>query len=950
MELTRDIYDRLKDSISLANSNEDYEFECVFSNKHTINKEIFNNMIMYLQQHNTYQLEESTDKDSLDISLLNTYYRVSINGKANKDDYCNTNVLSQFDLIEKKKTAVDNISMSEYDIYFKMKNEVSIDPSADFMESFQYSSKFFRSKRRYSFVHESKLFRIDLTVVKSSKNEAKTVKDSKLLSALDTYEVEIEYLNKNVDSKNEKVEDTIQMFFNVIETLKKIIDDTDNVMTKSQKELTICSYLSLVNPKVFDECNNDKMEFIRKVVMKKPKSYFLSYQPVTLEQTNLLESELGKLSIQEGYSVTEKADGERMLLYVNNQNDVYLIDSRLNVRMTGTKHSVPNTLLDGEYIRKSKFNKVMKQFMIFDVYFMNKKDVRNEKLVPIRTTKMEEFSKLHTSNKLKVKAKTYHYGDDIFKLSKKVYNPDKYDYHIDGLIYTPTELGVGVYYKGQDADKNTFGSTWINVMKWKPPEENSIDMLTTYGNDIFVKDVGRCKLCSLQTAYKTNTDELIDPIKVLTHKDIYNKSGYVPKMFVEVYIPINDDDKKPRTKLGEYIYNDTIVEYIYDNTKPEKLSWIPYRVRHDKTELYQTSKNILNTANTYTTAMNVWRSIQNPVTLDMITGIKKLKRSDVIENNVYYARNVNRSKILSKQMLSFHNIGIKSKLYELFKNKKYNLLEIACGKAGDLNKWIDNRYTFVLGIDIKLDNIMNSYDGAYKRYHQSLINSENKLKALFLQKDIVKPWIETDEIEHGTLKELYDIAWGNVKQSAISSTSLIKFNNVMKNKFDVVSCQFAIHYMFESHEKLDVFCSNLDKIMKVGSYFMGTCLNGKLVNEFFAKTPNGRKTGSINDNVVWMLKREYEEYQEKDTGNKISVYLESINRVYDEYLVDFDLLIEKLSKYDIEPLRQEDLKELHLNSSIDTFDKWYNDTDFPMNPVLKEYSFLNSWFVFKKYK
>ena len=948
MELTREIYDRIKAGVQSANLNQDYEFECVFSN-HLLNKEVFDNIREYLQYIDIFKLDQQDDRDTLDISLMNSNYRVSIEGKNAKEEYCETGTLTDFVLMEKKPTDYTNVRLNEYNVYFKIKDENVIQPDEEFNELFSLSTKFFRSKRRFSFLHKSELFRVDMTLVRASKDLTRNVKGSGVLSANDQYEVEIEYLNTDTNRKKD-VNEVIEQLIDIIGTLLKIIDDTDNLMSNSQKELTLCGYLSMVNPKVFQDCNMEKMEYIKKIVMKKPKSFFLSYQPVTLEQTNLLEQRLGRLSIQEGYSVTEKADGERMLLYVNPNNNIYLIDSRLNVRDTGAKHKTPNCILDGEYVKESKFKTLLKQYMVFDIYFMNGKDVRDYKLSPTRITKMKEFCDNFVSSKLKIKAKTYHIGTDIFALSQKVYNKDKYDYHIDGLIYTPTELAVGTYYKEEESDKDTFGSTWMNVMKWKPPEENSIDMLTTYGKDVFVPEYGRCKLCSLQVAYKSNTDELIDPIKVLTNKEISNRTTYIAKEFKSIYLKLDGNSKKPKTMNGEYIYNNTIVEYIYDSKKPDVFSWIPYRVRYDKTELYQNTKNIFNTANTYTTAMNVWRSIQSPVTTDMITGKEKLNEGSVNVNNVYYARNVSRSKILSKPMLIFHNKGIKSRLYSLFKNKRYNLIELACGKAGDLFKWIENKYTFVLGMDDNLDNLMNSYDGAYKRYYQMNVTNKNNIKALFLQKDISKSWMDRDEIENKTMNQLYDIAWGKVKQYDIEDSKMMNYYDIMNKQFDVVSCQFAIHYMFENDERLDTFCDNLNKLMKVGSYFIGTCLDGNLVHKLLDKSVSGIRQGDINGNIVWMLQKKYDEYKEKETGNKISVYLESINRVYDEYLVDTELLKEKLKTYDIELLNDKDLKELDLTKSMDTFDKWYDANEYPFNDVLKEYSFLNTWFVFKKYK
>lgn len=945
MEITKDQNTNIERFFDNANENREYEFECVFQSN-DLNKQNFTSVIKYLTQSSKYDLVKESNRDSLDVSLLNTASRVTIADKLLIEEYCKSNTVSEFVLLEKERIAeMDNIKLPEYNVYFKMKLEREREPDEEFYAAFERNDKFFRLKQRYSFVHKSKMFRVDLTIVRKSSSLSKSMVRSGVMTSPEKYELEIEYLNEEGNNKN--VNETISVLFNIIEELKLVLDATTHLLTKTQKDLVLCDYLNLVNPKIFESCNNDVITHINTHVLRRPKSYFLSYQPVTLEQYNIVESELGKLSITEDYSVTEKADGERMLLYVDKNNKVYTIDSRLNVRFTGVKHKFANSLLDGEFVKFSKFNTILNHYMIFDIYFMKGDDVRNNKLIPTRYDKMKEFSK-NSATGFVIKAKTYHHGKDIFVLSKEVYKKEKYDYSIDGLIYTPVNLSVGAYYKGEESETNTFGRTWINVMKWKPPEENSIDMLTSYGEELFIPDVGRCVLCNLQVSYRTDSDELIDPFKVLSNRSVVNKIVFKKKTFVQVYLKIRDGGKKPKTEMNENIYNNSIVEYVYDPLEPELFCWKPYRVRYDKTELYNRTNNIMNTANSYKTAINVWKSIQNPATFDMITGTTKLDKATLVENDVYYARNVSRMKLLSKPMAVFHNMAIKKRLFSLFKNKNYTLVDLACGKAGDLYKWIENKYAFVVGFDIVLDNIMNANDGAYRRYMEAN-DKAKKLKAMFLQKDVSEHWIDTSSIQNKSMRELYDIAWGNVSRQDVTDIQMLKYYNKMDTKFDVISCQFAIHYMFETEDKLDIFCANVNKIMKVGGYLIGTCLNGALVDKLLSKSATGKRVGKIDDNVVWMLEKKYEDYEERKYGQTISVYVESINQVIDEYLVDFELLKDKLGKYNIEVLTTEDVNELGVDASIDTFEKWYDEGKYQLSQELKDYSFLNSWFIFKKY-
>lgn len=53
-------------------------------------------------------------------------------------------------------------------------------------------------------------------------------------------------------------------------------------------------------------------------------------------------------------------------------------------------------------------------------------------------------------------------------------------------------------------------------------------------------------------------------------------------------------------------------------------------------------------------------------------------------------------------------------LYAERKNKGY-LLELACGEGGDMNRWVNNDYKFVLGIDYVKYGIYNTESGAYSR-------------------------------------------------------------------------------------------------------------------------------------------------------------------------------------------------------------------------------------------
>lgn len=47
--------------------------------------------------------------------------------------------------------------------------------------------------------------------------------------------------------------------------------------------------------------------------------------------------------------------------------------------------------------------------------------------------------------------------------------------------------------------------------------------------------------------------------------------------------------------------------------------------------------------------------------------------------------------------------------------------------------------------------------------------------------------------------------------------------------FDIVSCQFSLHYLYESEERLNTFLHNVSCRMAKGGFFIGTIIDGDKV-------------------------------------------------------------------------------------------------------------------------
>jgi hypothetical protein len=961
---------------------EAYEFECKFTD--TINISAFNRVMKKLKDSEIFELEEILERDTLDVSVDGDI-RLTVNTKNAIEMYCKSpDILTDFTIMKKSK--VQNqppIYLEEYGVAFKLRSEDVIDTLNFDMVTFMNKLKHFRYKKRFSFIHKKMPLRVDMTIVKSSEIMARGFASSKVLKQPENFEIEIEFLNKLKDDST--TEEIFIAFQEVIYMILCRLKNTHNLISKSEKQDVIESYLGILQSKM--KTNKD----LDRTVKLNPKSLFLSYQPITLEIENVhtdFEKYPGVISIFNNYTVTEKADGERMLLFVNKDSKIFLINNRFEIINVGYKHtSSRNCILDGEFIRYNKASVEINKFMCFDIYFIDNKDVRKHPLIQNTTSEisreslMKEFCKKNTLTSyledtmvFSIETKRFHYSDDddIKNFKNKIkmcYVDESYVYHVDGLIFTPKRLAVGSMYNNivPDYSQREFGGTWSSVFKWKPADENSIDMLVSIQQkNIYVNNVGKCHLCNLCVAGSDgNADDEINPFDILASQVNEVSSDTSEKVFASVYLPIKNTDMFPVTNQNENIYDKTVVEFVYDKDASINFRWKPYRVRFDKTELYRSKKKnkIVGAANHISTAQNVMRSIMNPLELEMLIGTtKNVMNIKSLLDEKYYIRKANRRDLLVYPLLQFHNKGIKSKLFGLFKNmfnnanRRFRLLDVACGKGGDMDKWYDAAFEHVVGIDINLDNIVNPGDGAYVRYQRQLKDGKYRGKnvnMIFLQKDVSKPWNEFDEINDEYMKRLYELVWG-IRSPNNFLPALQKHHNIMKTKFDVVSCQFAIHYMFETETKLRNFCANLNQTLADGGYFFGTCLNGTLVKKELSNVQENKIVGKIKDNVVWTIEKGvWNDSNEVFIGDSCSVYFESIGVNHTEYLVSIEILEKYLGEYNIRPLTEIDARKLFKNSnkSFGNFNEIDLGTrDFQLSDeTLKKFSFLNMWFVFKKY-
>jgi hypothetical protein len=294
--------------------------------------------------------------------------------------------------------------------------------------------------------------------------------------------------------------------------------------------------------------------------------------------------------------------------------------------------------------------------------------VQHVNTLPI-TIGVKKFTPVYTTQLEKNDNARY----DIFKACRDVMigiHDKLYPYHTDGLIFTPTILGVGSNKILHAGPKRL--TRWEYAFKWKPPESNTIDFLvftkkSTEGRDIvsplfepgqdltLPRQLGRFKTLELAVGFDVNKHGYLNPCqdviddkfdKTANDEGSKRNDNYKPKRFYpsepydidagtcNIILQLDADGNFAMlTEEHQIMENNMIVEFKYDSTREPGWRWIPLRVRYDKTSDYKNGMKSF--GNDYTTANNNWFAIHNPVTEEMITTGQNIPMTE-LSDNVYY--------------------------------------------------------------------------------------------------------------------------------------------------------------------------------------------------------------------------------------------------------------------------------------------------------------------------
>lgn len=419
-----------------------------------------------------------------------------------------------------------------------------------------------RVKHRWSFAladqqpeHPLFPFRIDLTHVTGwiRRNDG-------VPSEISTHEIELEVINGPITSAEKQIWPAIRFILQLLQNTEfPVTADTISSVTEG-----------------FNDVFGDSIENLQNAMRRKnPRWSFNKSWRLFNVVNKPINFKMNNLEMADHLAVTDKADGERRLMYIRSDG-AYLLyppnDVMRYLRIPEGHHKgdeegyiypqraidLNGTVLDGELVLR---NDGKREYLAFDILADRGKDIRNLKF----KDRIAQMKSLLESNPINISIKQFLFPteDNFYDRVRQVLDsiPHK-PYANDGLIFNNIEEQYST----------------ATIYKWKPPEQLSIDFLI----------------------------RKIDPV----HFELYVKSDNSNEP-----VPFIGSEKYPMSgnaKIDPPVINNTpletgqIVEMVWDYHHSR---FVPLRIRHDRDQ-----------PNKLSIALDVWKDIVKPILVSTIRG------------------------------------------------------------------------------------------------------------------------------------------------------------------------------------------------------------------------------------------------------------------------------------------------------------------------------------------
>lgn len=628
------------------------------------------------------------------------------------------------------------------------------------------------------------------------------------LSLIDSFEFEIEYIGHpfNIDSA-----EILASMDNVLLSID------DSALEKRQLQEVVYRVAQKIIPKFM------LSRFVHKMGLKN-----LSNNAKELNRSQYYSEVFAQV---DNYYVTEKADGEHGFVMVEG-NKLYTISSSLETRELGDAH--PVYILDVEIVDGT--------YYVFDVLIFGGEELIHrdfEERVEFLQKIPQLSAQLGYPKLLIPKSMLRLQKSKLQETLVQVYKKNKYNYPIDGLIFTEARNSVSGRTR---ASKYASTRTW----KWKPIEDSTIDFLIREAP----KELrGKIPYISKpkHTTYilfsgirkKTFEEQKLIPIRgynSLFGKKILEKD-YFPIQFSPASNPFAHIFYSPQqldNRIGEFRYN--VAEQC----------WILNRIRDDRA--IDLEKEIY-FGNTFTVAELIWQKYSNPLNFaDLYTEPESYFA--IHDNELYKAQRIYASFVKNQSLEDIRDTEL--------------VVDLASGKGQDLRRYA----ALGIGTAVFVEKDRDALEILVER--KSTMNRAGEthaMKSLVVQADLTQAFAET-------LEKIEALKLGA--------------------QAGAVVCNLAIHYFTYSTSAVDNFVALVKSLLKKGGTFIFTCMNGADITDLFSETP--KWSYEEGGRVKYAITKKYKSDTLASTGQKISVLLPFSNTMYEEYLVNVDYVVQKFTK------------------------------------------------------
>jgi SAM-dependent methyltransferase len=564
------------------------------------------------------------------------------------------------------------------------------------------------------------------------------------------------------------------------------------------------------------------------------------------------------------YYLSDKADGERALLYINpDEDEIKLFRSQTITDLS--EHYVKKlkkpasniTILDTEVIFQKKKNSEIDKIYIFDILMLGGKSMVN---LPF-SDREKEFEKVAqwlsplTEKKIQIRLSESNYADQI----SKIYDRSTRMYPVDGLIFTPVD---GEYFN-------------MSVYKWKPPEQMTIDFLiieapkNLIGVRPYLVESGErlyFLLCgiryqifkSIGLEYFPGYREVFEELKI-NLRDNYFPIQFAPSKNPLVYIWKDRHEKQDlHGHVGEFRYD-------VENSK-----WILIKMRPDRDANIQEGTAY---GNDFKIAEEIFQQFFHPFSFDML--VKKIDTIPIASNTGYFAE---KKSEIYKPITKFNNF-VKAQLIRQLEHSLF-VIDFASGQGADLFTYIGFGIHNLLFMDKDTEALVEinrrKYDGMSRKEFYIYGKPPKNPPNIYIKE--VDLTIDCKKIH----KQIKDVPFP-------------------KNGVDGIVMNLAIHYIISDQNKLDNLINLVDKLLKPGGIFIFTCFDGQRIFDTLSKTEfesawNLRDVENTSP-IKYSIKKLYQSDILTEFGQKISViHPFSQGNYYEEHLVNIDHVISCFQK------------------------------------------------------